>query len=96
MPFYTDTPNLSLRWDKTGGWDGHPAETRLTAHIRIEGADLHVDAIEVRHGADRIEAVHPAFEQDLDSMAELLGDGDFTTSTIEGREYVIRALPFCN
>lgn len=99
-----ERPSLDWRpeWDPTGGTgsegdednDRKYAETRLYSKFDWFGTSFHVDAIEVRREDGCLEAVNPDFESTINEMAEISGDGNFETTFIDGREYVIVIYPW--
>lgn len=113
MPYTTNPPAIaSVEWHKTGP-EGDEA-ARLSAHVRICGADLHLEARAVKYepgepcdkdpegvhfigcGCDDQDAnqAFAAWDEDYDSLVSLAGTGGFQTITIDGRDYVLLALPY--
>jgi|GEM_PF-1919707 hypothetical protein len=84
-------------WAETG-----PAEnpkSRLTAHIRINGLDMHLEAIEVteKMKAGDIYQVpkYTELEDDFNHLVDYSGVAPFATIKIGRRYYCLVATPFC-
>lgn len=96
MTYLQNPPSIPLddiEWGETGHEDS-PA-SRLTAHIRIAGLDMHLEAWEVEtddHG-DQSAKPETFRETDFDSLAMMM-DCTFETVEINGREYVLLATPY--
>jgi len=70
--------------------------SRLTTTIVINGTMFHLDAYEVRDGAGGYQEAVQGGDNDLNHYAGAAGaDGPFSTTTIDGRQYVLFATPFC-
>lgn len=71
--------------------------TFLVAEIRINGVNMHLEAIQVETDDGRVQRAVDFFaESALDKYREGAdADGPFQTVMIEGREYALIASPFC-
>ena len=79
-------------WKETG-----PDECRhgrLLCHMRIMDCDIHLQAWLVRESAGGLQHF-AVYDEDYDSLVQLLGSGGFDTVEIRGKQYVIAALPHC-
>jgi hypothetical protein len=93
MAFREYPPSLPLdqiTWDLIGEED--PA-TRLLAHIRIGGLDMHLEAYQVTTDANGCQTTleHPDYHGTMAGMNDV---GSFQTLEINGRDYFICALPY--
>ena len=67
----------------------------LTTILVINGTFHHVEAIRVIADEDgRQHAASPAFEESVDAMFAIGGDGPFDTVSIKGDSYVLVVIPF--
>ena len=84
-------------WEETGPTDDPKA--RLQTHIRINGLDMHLEAIEVK------EKIHQGFhsqtpkaldfETSFDHLVEFAGSAPFESIKIGKRKYCLFATPYC-
>lgn len=87
-----------IMWRATGSFLGEDADNRarLTATVRIGGADHHLEAIEVAE-IDGLQVGVNGAEQVFEELDLFNGtDGKFETVSIEGREYALSMTPFKN
>lgn len=70
--------------------------TRLKAVISICGTLMHLEAIQVHSvGRDReLEAVNPRLADDFNLLCRYGSEGQFETTAIKGKPYVLVATPF--
>lgn len=70
--------------------------TRLKCVISISGTLMHLEAIQVHYvGRDREqEAVNPRLANDFDLLCRYGSEGQFDTTDINGKKYVLVATPF--
>jgi hypothetical protein len=83
-------------WRATGSFlgDGADNRARLTATVRIGGADHHLEAIEVAE-IDSLQVGANGAEQVFEELEVFNGtDGRFETVNIEGRRYALSMTPF--
>ena len=82
----------TLTWEP----EGYPDPlTRLLTTIWVEGCPMHLEARQVGQNEDG--QTFAEYEEDYDSLRRLYEpDGNFATATINGREYVLFAVPFSN
>jgi 6-phosphofructokinase len=67
----------------------------LTTILVINGTFHHLEAIRVIEDEDgRQHAASPEFEESIDAMFTIGGDGPFDTVTIRGESYVLVVIPF--
>jgi 6-phosphofructokinase len=67
----------------------------LTTILVINGTFHHLEAIRVIEDEDgRQHAAAPDFEDSIDAMFTIGGDGPFDTVTIRGEPYVLVVIPF--
>ena len=67
----------------------------LTTILVINGRFHHLEAIRVIEDEDgQQRAASPDFEDSLDAMFTIGGDGPFDTVTIRGESYVLVVIPF--
>lgn len=79
-------------WEDTGVDE---SGSRLLAHIRINGVDLHLEAYEAHEpDAKGQKFVNTLFEDEEHAVLDTFVDGAARTQTINGREYVLVATPF--
>jgi hypothetical protein len=94
-PFTISVPRDT--WEETGPVEDPKA--RLQTHIRINGLDMHLEAIEVKERMRRgfLSQMPKAAEyEDLfDHLVEFAGSAPFETIRIGGRRYCLFATPFC-
>lgn len=86
----------TIKWRATGAWLGEDADSRarLSAVVRIGGADHHLDAIEVAE-IDGMQCSVNGAEEEFEDLDMFAGNGGrFETVSIEGREYVLSMTPF--
>lgn len=77
-------------WMRAGENDDH-----LTAILVINGRFHHLEAIRVIDDDDGVQcSASIEFEEWLDAVYQLGGEGPFDTVTIRGNEYVVIATPF--
>ena len=94
MPFNMNCPQIdlaSLVWDEIG--DDDDPRNRLLTSIRIGPLFMHLEAVEVVAHGDFLEA---KFEGRDDYLQTLMNfeETTFSTLEIEGRTYVLWAVPF--
>ncbi len=70
--------------------------TVLKCVISINGTLLHLEAIQVHYvGRDReLQAANPQFEDDFNVLCRYGSEGQFETTDINGKRYVLIATPF--
>ena len=70
--------------------------TRLKSVINICGTFMHLEAIQVHYvGHDREqEAVNPRLENDFNLLCRYGSEGQFDTTAINDKKYVLVATPF--
>ncbi|WYK05472.1 hypothetical protein DWF04_006075 [Cereibacter sphaeroides f. sp. denitrificans] len=93
MAFRTDPPAIdasAIIWDETGQED---PRSRLLAHIRVAGVDMHLEAIEVAETEDGQIAICDERRNDLGTLQDIEGTA-FATVEIGGRDYVLYATPY--
>ncbi len=67
----------------------------LTTILVINGTFHHLEAIRVIEDEDgRQHAASPEFEDTVDAMFQIGGDGPFDTVSIKGDSYVLVVIPF--
>ena len=96
MTFLTNPPSLPiglLQWDETGV--EHDPKARLLSHIRIGDLDMHLEAWAVTRDAEGVQCADPASmrSDDFDALCNMM-DCSFTTTEIDGREYILVATPY--
>ena len=75
----------------TGGEDND----HLTTILVINGTFHHLEAIRVIEDDDgQQHAASPDFEDSIDGMFAIGGEGPFDTVTIRGKSYVLVVIPF--
>lgn len=75
--------------------NGDDDNNHLTTILVINGTFHHLEAIRVIEDEDgRQHAASPDFEDSIDAMFTMGGDGPFDTVTIHGLEYVLVLIPF--
>lgn len=75
--------------------NGGDDEDHLTAILVVNGTFHHLDAIRVTENDDGVQvAASHEFEETLDAMYQIGGDGPFDTVTIRGKAYVLAVIPF--
>lgn len=75
------------------GASGMP-DSLLAAAIQINGTRMHLQAFEVQDDQDRGQIiVNPALDGYLDNLRSFADAGDFRTTTMRGRHYVVVATP---
>lgn len=91
-----------ITWQLVGDEETDPptqewTATRLLAHIRVAGVDLHLEAIEIYHDAEGMQsASDPWLESDLRAYSSASGaEGHWQEFEHDGRTYVLFATPFC-
>lgn len=93
---FADAPGFDLdqiQWLQEGTVSDDPAAA-LRAVIKVGPAVMHLHAVAVSEGEDGIwETVDPAYEDALESIESANGDDKSGTTMIDGREYVLWALP---
>lgn len=91
MAFRKDPPTISfdqIQWDEIGEED---PKTRMLAHVRIGDLDMHLEArqvIEDEEGQNTLE-----YQDDYERLIGI-SDVAFQTTIIDGREYLLFALPY--
>jgi hypothetical protein len=94
-PFTMSIPRVS--WEETGPEEDPKA--RLHTHIRINGLDMHLEAIEVKERVRRgflCQMTKAAeYEDPFDHLVEFAGSVPFETVRIGRRQYCLFATPFC-
>jgi hypothetical protein len=81
----------NVPWEQVGTND--PA-THLLATIYVMGCPMHLEARQVGQNEDGQTFLER--EGDYDALSRLYGVwDDFTTVMIDGREYILFAVPFC-
>lgn len=93
MAFRADPPEIKLVdiiWDQIG--EDEPT-TRLLAHIRIAGVDMHLEAREVTIDREGFQTTLE-YPDDHGALCNMSDTAGFTTAEIDGREYFIYALPY--
>ena len=77
-------------------WMNGGADTNhLTTILVVNGTFHHLEAIRVIEDEDgRQHAASPDFEDSIDAMITIGGDGPFDTVTIRGETYVLVVIPF--
>ncbi len=55
---------------------------------------MHLEALEVFDDAEGIQRAS-IYDENLEALVNISGDGGFRTCEIEGRQYVVCAYPFC-
>jgi len=70
--------------------------TCLKSVISICGTLMHLEAIQVQYvGRDRVQqAVNPRLEDDFNVLRRYGSEGQFETTDIKGKTYVLVATPF--
>ncbi|HYH05722.1 MAG TPA: hypothetical protein VEK11_01565 [Thermoanaerobaculia bacterium] len=78
-----------------GMWrDARGNATKLHCVISISGTMLHLEAIQV-HEVDGVQqALNPELEQDFTYISLFGSEGQFETTEINGKQYVLVATPF--
>lgn len=67
----------------------------LTTILVINGTLHHLEAIRIYEDEEgRQHAADPAFEESIEAMYQIGGDGPFDTVYIKGDSYLIVAIPF--
>lgn len=75
--------------------NGGDDENHLTCVLVINGTFHHLEAIRVIEDEDGIQrAASTDFEESLDAMYQIGGEGPFDTVTIRGGTYVLVVIPF--
>lgn len=84
-------------WDWCGDEEQDPSRrTRATATITINGVMFHLDAWLVKDSEPFETQEMVEGDSDVDAIhGAVYADGSFETVTIEGREYVLVATPYC-
>jgi len=78
-----------------GMWlDSRGDGTKLQCIIAICGTMLHLEAIQVRMNDDVQEPVNPEFTTDFLHLSLYGSEGVFETTEINGKPYVLVAVPF--
>lgn len=94
-PFTVSIPRYA--WEETGPTANPKA--RLQTHIRINGLDMHLEALEVQNKTRRgFSCQMPKaedYEDAFDHLVEFAGSVPFETIKISGREYCLFATPYC-
>lgn len=89
----TTVRDLTIRDDD---WmDGGEDANHLTTILVINGTFHHLEAIRViEDGEGRQSAASPDFEETVDAMFRIGGDGPFDTVALNGSSYVLVLIPF--
>ena len=67
----------------------------LTTILVINGTFHHLEAIRICEDEDaRQHAADPAFEETIEAMYQIGGEGPFDTVSIKGDSYVLVVIPF--
>ena len=75
--------------------NGGDDENHLTMILVVNGTFHHLEAIRVVEDGDGIQrAASKKFEDTVDAMFTIGGDGPFDTVTIRGGTYVVVVIPF--
>ena len=71
-------------------------DSRLICVISINGTSMHLEAIRVRsRGRPRVQqAVNARHQADFDLLCQFGSEGQFETTEINGKHYVLIATPF--
>ena len=84
-------------WEETG--PSEDPRARLQTHIRINGLDMHLEAIEVkekmRQGFLSQTTKALDYETSFDHLVEFAGSAPFETIRIGKRKYCLFATPYC-
>lgn len=91
-----DPPTIALdaiQWrDSSENGD----KSRLLGTIRLGDVDLHVEAYESTIDDEGVQQFRGSYGESADEVYAAIGcSGAWYTATIEGREYVLIATPFC-
>lgn len=78
-------------WRDVGG-DG----SLLKCVISINGTLMHLEAMQVRYDGDPREqrSANPLHQADFEALCQFGSEGQFDTSDIDGKPYVLVATPF--
>ena len=95
---YTDNRRTAvLKWEDLDWTDTSEKEgerTRLLAHISIGPYDMHLEAYEVKRDKEGMLRTVD-FTEDLDKVFDgLTGEGEWSVTIIDGREYILLAQPY--
>lgn len=74
--------------------DVHGNATKLHCVISISGTMLHLEAIQVHKVGTVQQPVDPTLEQDFTHVCMFGNEGQFDTTEINGKSYVLVATPF--
>ncbi len=75
--------------------NGGDNANHLTTILVINGTFHHLEAIRIYEDEDgRQRAEDPTFEETVDAMYQIGGDGPFYTVYIKGDSYLLVAIPF--
>jgi hypothetical protein len=75
--------------------NGGKDNDHLTTILVINGTFHHLEAIRVCEDGDgRQHAASPEFEESVDAMFQIGGEGPFDTVSIKGDSYVLVVIPF--
>ena len=88
MAYNLNVADITPVWEAIGETD---PRSRLLAHIRIAGLDMHLESREVIYNGDLQTTID--YPYDHGAMC-LIADTAFRTTTIDGREYFLFALPY--
>ena len=84
-------------WEKKGTTEDPRA--RLQTHIRINGLDMHLEAIgvkeKIRQGFHSQTPKALDYETSFDHLVEFAGSAPFETIQIGRRKYCLFATPYC-
>lgn len=92
MTYRNNPPTIRLEdliWDEIGEEDN--PRSRLLSHIRIGDLDMHLEAREIDQTQEFQTTIScPESTERLQAIEEV----EFTTTDINGREYIMFALPY--
>jgi hypothetical protein len=89
------TPVRDLTIADDDWMNGGDNADHLTTILAINGTFHHLEAIRIIEDDDgRQHAASPEFEEIVDGMFLIGGDGPFDTVTIRGESYVLVVIPF--
>jgi hypothetical protein len=78
-----------------GMWrDDRGDGTKLHCVISISGTMMHLEAIQVREVAGVQAPANPEFESDFICIGLFGNEGQFDTTEINGKQYILVATPF--
>lgn len=86
------------QWEPIGFFGGADEDPRIRLFgppLNINGAFMHVTAIEVTEKDGVQVAAHPALEETFNEM-QAIYEGEYETLTIAGRQYALLIYPYSN